>query len=288
MTIGKNSKKNSVRSSIRAPKFLDKSSGFYGRLDEPEAAGGGEEVRGKEVEEMCNGMDDSNRDGGVASSPSPSPSVVHLSGADEREEVEAFDLDEGMMEDDGETLLQRKPSRRSSRWRRSSRRKQKAGRGEEDAARDDKPSLGPESPVDPHALEDTRVIIQVETEKVKKMEEGKEKAGSGKKPTLVHFPIRDDADDQVLIRDKKRGREQEGEEERRMKKEQEEGMKMVKRKTGKNYRKALDRAFRRGWEAFITNLYSVTLTPVTSSSPPSSSPSLKKKQQHNPVLAEFQ
>lgn len=30
---------------------------------------------------------------------------------------------------------------------------------------------------------------------------------------------------------------------------------------------ALDRAFRRGWEAFITNLYSVTLTPVTSPSP---------------------
>ncbi|TMS02427.1 hypothetical protein E3U43_007967 [Larimichthys crocea] len=63
--------------------------------------------------------------------------------------------------------------------------------------------------------------------------------------------------DQVLIRDKKRGRDEEGEEESRMKKEQEEGMKMVKRK---NYRKALDRALRRGWEAFITNLYSVTLT----------------------------
>ncbi|XP_068569627.1 MAP7 domain-containing protein 1 [Cebidichthys violaceus] len=291
MTIGKNSRKSSVRSSIRAPKFLDKSSGFYGRLDEPEAAGEGEEVRGEEVEEMCNKREDSSRDGGdggvVASS--PRPSVVHISGADEREEVEAFDLNEGMMEDDGETLLQRKPSRRSSRWRRSSRRKQKVERGEEDTARDDGRSSGTESPVDPRTLEDPRVMIDVETEKVKKMEEEKEKAGRGKEPTLLHFPIREDADDQVLIRDKKRGREEEGEEERRMKREQEEGMKVVKRNTVKNYRKALDRAFRRGWEAFITNLYSVTLAPVTSSSsPPSSSPSLKKKEQHNSVLAEFQ
>ncbi|KAK1889780.1 putative lipoprotein [Dissostichus eleginoides] len=106
---------------------------------------------------------------------------------------------------------------------------------------------------------------------------------------MVHFPVREDEDDQVLIRDKKRGREEEGEEERRMKKEQEEGLKVVKRNTVNNYRKALDRAFRRGWEAFITNLYSVTLTPVTSSSPTSaSSPSSKKKHQHNSVLAEFQ
>lgn len=52
---------------------------------------------------------------------------------------------------------------------------------------------------------------------------------------------------------------------------------------------ALDQAFRRGWEAFITNLYSVTITPVTSSSsPPPTSPSSKKKQNHNSVLAEFQ
>ncbi|KAK9524607.1 hypothetical protein VZT92_016985 [Zoarces viviparus] len=289
MTIGKNSRKSSARSSIRAPKFLDKSSGFYGRLDEPEAAGEGEEVRGEEVEEMCHKRgDSSSRDGGVVPS-SLSPSVVHISGADEREEVEAFDLNEGMMEDDGETLLQRTPSRRSSRWRRSSRRKQKVERGEEDVARDDGRSSGTESPVDPRALEGTRVVIEVETEKVKKMEEEKEKAGRGKEPTLLHFSSREDADDRVLIRDNRRWREEEGEEERRMKREQEEGMKVVKRNTVKNYRKALDRAFRRGWEAFITNLYSITLAPVTSSSsPPSSSPSLKKKVQHNSVLAEFQ
>ncbi|KAL6118725.1 uncharacterized protein ACO6RY_03460 [Pungitius sinensis] len=263
MTIGK----NSGRSSARAPKFLDKSSGFYGRLDEPEAAGQGEEARGEEAEEVCNRTGDRRRDG----------SVVHPTGADEREEVGAFDLDEGMMEDDGETLLQRKPGRRSSRWRRSSRRKQKVGRGEEG-----------ESPADAPAPQDTRGMIPDEMEEVKKTEEEEEKAARGKEPEVVHFPIRGDADDQVLIRDKKRGREEEGEEERRMKREQEEGMKVVKRNSVKNYRKALDRAFRRGWEAFITNLYSVTLTPVTSSSPPSSSPSLKKKVQHKSVLAEFQ
>uniref|UniRef100_UPI0037E78927 uncharacterized protein n=1 Tax=Semicossyphus pulcher TaxID=241346 RepID=UPI0037E78927 len=255
MTIGKSSRKSSVRSSIRAPKFLDKSSGFYGRLDEPEVAGELEEVRGKEVEAKWNITEGNVR--------------KEISGADEKKEADVFGFNEGMMEDDGETLLQRNTSRRSSRWRRSSRRKQKEGRLEEDTARDERPSLGTESQADPHVLDD-------------KMKEGR-----GKESTFVHFPVREDADDQVLIRDKKRGREEEGEEERRMKREQEEGMKMVKRNSVKNYRKALDRAFRRGWEAFIANLYSVTLTPVTSSSQPSSSPASKKKQQHNSVLAEF-
>uniref|UniRef100_A0A3B5BB58 Sb:cb1058 n=1 Tax=Stegastes partitus TaxID=144197 RepID=A0A3B5BB58_9TELE len=236
MAIGKNSRKSSARSSIRAPKFLDKSNGFYGRLDEPDMA-----TDGREVEENVMG------DGSRVESRS-SLNVEHNSGADEREEAEHFT--EGMMEDDGETLLQRKPSRRSSRWRRSSRRKQKEGKAEEEQARDERPSLGTERPVDV-------VELEIQVEKMKKEE-----------PALVHFPVREEADDQVLIRDKKRGREEEGEEERKMRREQEEGMKVVKRK---NFRKALDRAFRRGWEAFITNLYSVTLTPVTSSpSSPSS------------------
>lgn len=206
MTIGKSSRKSSVRSSIRAPKFLDKSNGFYGRLDEPEMAGEGEE--------SWNVMEDSKTEGGVVSS--QNPREVHVSGA-ETQEAEAFDFNEGLMEGDGEALLRRKPSRHSSRWRRSSRRKQKEGRAEEDAARDERPSLGTERPVDPH----TGVMIEVEMEK--KVE-----------PSLVHFPTREDEDDQVLIRDKKRGRDEEGEEEMRMMKEQEEGMKMVKRK---NYRK---------------------------------------------------
>lgn len=221
MTIGK--RQSSVRSSIRAPKFLDKSSGFYGRLDEPEIA--------HDVEE--NEIEDGSRDGGVVSS--PSLTVVNNSGAEEeREEAEAFDFTEGMMEDDGETLLSRKPSRRSSRWRRSSRRKQKEGKAEEEQAREERPSLGTGSPVEE---EDSVAKMEVEIEKLKKMEEENEQAGKAKEPALVHFPAREDGDDQVLIRDKKRGREEEGEEEWKMKKEQEEGMKMVKRKTVKNYRK---------------------------------------------------
>lgn len=216
MTIGKNSRKSSARSSLRAPKFLDKSSGFYGRLDEPEAPGEGEEVGGTEAGE-----------GGVVSI--QSPSVVHMPGADHAEKAEVLAFTEGMMEDDGETLLQRKPSRRSSRWRRSSRKKQEEGRSEEDAARDERPSLGTDIPVDPHSLVDNRVAMEAEM--------GGEKAGGVKEPTLVHFAAREDADDQVLIRDKKRGRDEEGQEERRMKREQEEGMKMVKRNTVKNCRK---------------------------------------------------
>ncbi|XP_077598395.1 uncharacterized protein LOC144213697 [Stigmatopora nigra] len=69
----------------------------------------------------------------------------------------------------------------------------------------------------------------------------------------------DDADDQVLIRDKK------------MKMEEGDVMKVMKRNTLKMYRKA----FRRGWEAFMANIYNVT----TATS--------KKKHQHNLVLAEF-
>ncbi|AWP00890.1 putative neurofilament medium polypeptide-like [Scophthalmus maximus] len=235
MTIGKNSRKGSTRSSIRAPKFLDKSSGFYGRLDEPETAADGEEVRGNEVEERGNGNEDGSRERSTVSC--PAPNVVQESGADEKEETEAFDFNEGVMEDDGETLLRRKPSRRSSRWRRSSRRKQKEGKIEEDAAQDERPSLGKQSPAEPHGQEGTGVMTEVEMEKLKKMGEDNEKAGRGKEPVLVHFPVREDEDDQVLIRDKKRGREEEGEEERRMKREQEEGMKVVKRTTMKNYRK---------------------------------------------------
>ncbi|XP_076026937.1 uncharacterized protein LOC143016458 [Genypterus blacodes] len=286
MTIGKNSRKSSVRSSIRAPKFLDKASGFYGRLDEPENGGETEEVRGKDEEERWNGTVEGNREREVVSS--STPSVVLTSEAEEMEEVGVFDFNEGMMEDDGETLLQRKPNRRSSKWRRSSKRKQKGTKREEDAAQDEGPKLGTEGAVHTSILEDTRVMMEVEVEQMKKLEEEKGKEGSGTKPALVHFPIRDEADDQVLIRDKKRGREEEKEEEKKMRKVQEEEMKVMKRSTLKTYRKAFDRAFRRGWETFITNLYSVTLTPVTSSTPSSSSPASKTKYEQNSVLAEFQ
>ncbi|MED6263086.1 hypothetical protein CHARACLAT_000672 [Characodon lateralis] len=258
MTIGRNTSKTSTRSSIRAPKFLDKSSGFYGRLDEPETTTNGGEISGDKVE--------------IEVKDSSSSSTVLLNTLAD-EDVEVF----AMIEDDGETLLQRKTNRLSSKWRRSSRRKQKDERDEEEQARDERISL-----------EVQEEKMQVELEKLRKME-----GETMKEPNLVHFQVREFADDRVLIRDKKRGREEEeeeeeAEEERKMKKEQEEGLKMVKRNTVKNYRKAFDRALRRGWEAFITNLYSVTLTPVKSSSPMSTLPTLKKKNLHNSVLAEFQ
>lgn len=196
MTIGRNSRKSSVRSSIRAPKFLDKASGFYGRLEEPETTTEVKEFRESEVE--------------VVSRPS---------GAED--DVEGLSFTDGVMEDDGETLLCRKPSRRSSRWRRSSRRKQKEV--EEEQARDERPSVGTRSSVDGPVLEDKIKMM----EELKTMEEAKE-------PPLVHFKVQEFADDRVLIRDKKRGREEEGEEERKIKKEQEEGMKVLKRKS---YRK---------------------------------------------------
>lgn len=218
MTIGRNSRKSSVRSSIRTPKFLDKSSGFYGRLDEPETSAEVEEVRG-------DGVEDGSKEHGVVSG--PSLNVVRKSGAEE-DEV-ALDFADGLMEGDGETLLCRKPSRRSSRWRRSSRRKQKEA--EVEHARDERPSLGAGSALDAPILEDK---IKTELEKLKKTEEDNEKAGVTKEPPLVHFKVQEFSDERVLIRDKKRGREEEGEEEMKITKEQEEGMKMVKRK---NYRK---------------------------------------------------
>ncbi|XP_047241020.1 cilia- and flagella-associated protein 251 [Girardinichthys multiradiatus] len=254
MTIGRSTSKTSTRSSIRAPKFLDKSSGFYGRLDEPETTTDGGEISGDKVE--------------IEVKDSSSSSTVLLNTLTDEDVF-------GMIEDDGETLLQRKTNRLSSKWRRSSRRKQKDERDEEEQARDER-----------IRLEVQEEKMQVELEKLRKMEEE-----TMKDPNLVHFQVREFADDRVLIRDKKRGREEEeeeAEEERKMKKEQEEGMKMVKRNTVKNYRKAFDRALRRGWETFITNLYSVTLTPVKSSSPTLTSPTLKKENLHNSVLAEFQ
>nr|XP_057924452.1 uncharacterized protein sb:cb1058 [Doryrhamphus excisus] len=155
------------------------------------------------------------------------------------------------MEDDGQILLRATPSRWSSgRWRRSSKRWHKQRSSRQESHKDEKTNQGTASQMEPHVLE---VAM--------------------KENLPVHVMCREDADDEVLIRDKTR-----------MKREQEEGMKVVKRNTLKMYSKALDGAFRRGWEAFVANIYSITLTPVNLSSSPSS----KKKHQHNLVLAEFQ
>lgn len=190
MTIGRNSRQSSARSSIRAPKFLDKSAGLYGRLEEPEVAGGGVE----EVGEILWGTE--------------------RSGTDE----EAAGDVEGMMGDDGETLLERKPSRLSSRWRRSARRKQKEARVEGDRPREE---ASDSSEFNPVVIE---VVVVCEQD-------------GSKEEALVHFATREDADDQVLIKDTKTRGDEEAEEERRMRKEQKEGMKMVKKNAVKNYRK---------------------------------------------------
>lgn len=192
MTIGRNSRKSSTRSSIRAPKFLDKSGGFYWRLNEPIA------------------MVDGEGEGG------------------QREKVD--DFSEGVMGDDGETLLQVKASRRSSRWRRSSRRKQREPEG--DLAEMERPGkVQAEAP-------GCQEVIQVAEGEESAGGDGESAGGDGE-PAVVHFATREEADDWVLIQDMKRGQDGEGEEERRAAREQEEGMKMVKRK---NYRKVSESA----------------------------------------------
>ncbi|XP_031647618.1 uncharacterized protein LOC116353941 [Oncorhynchus kisutch] len=241
MAIGKSPRNGSVRS----PKYLDKSSGFYGRLDEPEM-GGEEEVRGREGDW-----------GGSCPA-----TELSTGGETDRGEPGVFDFNEGMMEDDDTTLLRRKPSRLSSRWRRSSRK----AKPQAISPREEGPILGTEMETQTPVLE---VEVRVETE-----EGQREKERTEEERTLVHFASRDEADDQVLVKDNKRGREEEKEEEMKV---------MRKRSTLKNYRKTFDRAFRRGWETFVTNLYSVTLTPDSSSS--SSPPS--REMHHSSALAEY-
>lgn len=59
-----------------------------------------------------------------------------------------------------------------------------------------------------------------------------------REPGLGHFPIPQEADDQVLIREKaEQGPEEQGSEEERGPREQAEGIKDLKRKSSKNYRK---------------------------------------------------
>ncbi|KAJ8007800.1 hypothetical protein DPEC_G00097950 [Dallia pectoralis] len=265
MTIGKNSRKGSVR----APKFLDKSTGFYCHLDEPETAAGGEE--GNRATGMRGDL------GGLCSA-----TDVYTGAEAHQEEHGLFDFYQGMMEDDNTTLLWRKSNRLSSRlrrsirkslpqtlspsldtgtemetdtpvlevtmvemksrWRRSIRKKQpteshNAAPWEEDL------TLGEERGTQTPELEVLEVEMKVEAEKCQRDEE---------KKTLD--ATREETDDQVLIKEKKRGREEETEEDGKKVTGQEE---MKKRSTLKNYRKAFDRALRRGWENFITNLYSL-------------------------------
>ncbi|KAJ3603844.1 hypothetical protein NHX12_028585 [Muraenolepis orangiensis] len=216
MTMG--SRKGPARTSLRAPKFLDKSGGFYGRLGEPVAASG---AAVEDAEEL-------RRDGVEASGPGAPAG-------------EGFDANDGVTEgDDGETLLRVELGRRSGRWssgRRSNSRRRSSGSKRKEAPGEG-PVSGPRAPVMGTAGTSTSAEVPGVNEPM---------------DAVVHLAACEDADDQVLIGDQKRGREEEqqeeGEEERRLKREQEEGMKALKRNS------ALDRALRRGWEAFVTNLY---------------------------------
>ena len=121
MTIGKSSRKSLARSSLRSPKFLDKSDGFYGRLDEPET-------------EPSRAAEEAGREGdnGVTPCPAEEPRAGPEEGAGDPGVV---DFHQGMMEDDGASLIHCEPARLSSRWRRSSRRRKREARPAEEQPR---------------------------------------------------------------------------------------------------------------------------------------------------------
>lgn len=250
MTIGRSSKKNKAP---RSPPFLDKANGFYGRLDEI----GGDDVQ---VEGMI-AEDQMGTSNGGENQTGPDNTSGWM-----EEEDHAIDFNQGMMDDDGTTLLKRKPSRQSRRWSRKSSRKPKSSPGKE-AQKQSAESENKEMPPAAQSLEATN---------------------SGE-PEMVHFFIKEHADNQILIsRKNEREKEQEDARKNTEGKLNGDSTEIVKRNTLNNYCKAVDRAFRRGWETFITNLYSVTLTPISSTSSSStSSSSVKSKLDRNRALAEF-
>ncbi|TSL34641.1 hypothetical protein Baya_6854 [Bagarius yarrelli] len=253
MTIGKSSKKQKAP---RSPPFLDRASGFYGRLDETET--------------HCR------KDGPIIEKqPTTKPVEQEMNRPELLEDQEqcACDFSDGLMEDDGTTLLKRKPSRLSRRWSRKSSRRTKS----------DKPSLDMD-------------IVNTKTQAAPSVElsldahlatEPETESGSrAPEPTLIHFSITEESDDQKLIPDgKERQKEikekiKEGDVEKRA---DIENIKVVKRNSFRNYRKVMDKALRRGWETFVANLYSVTLSPV----PSSVSTSSKAEMDRKAALADF-
>ncbi|XP_018592727.1 uncharacterized protein LOC108925359 [Scleropages formosus] len=230
MTIGKSSRK-----SAKSPKFLDRASGFYGRLDDTKAetAGGDVLMEQNHERERTGKRNLQNLQGGRR----------RLSG-----EPSVFDFDGGVMEDDGKaSLLRKKPSRDGGRWRRRRSSSGKRVDGQSEVLPASKENQIPASARE--ALSPLSIPAEEE---------------SHSSPAQIHFSIGEDGDDQAPIWKKKRGKEldvQHGEE-----------VKLGKRSTLRSYRRAIDRAFRRGWETFIANLNSVTLAPISSSSSHSSSP----------------
>ncbi|XP_052007520.1 uncharacterized protein LOC127661018 [Xyrauchen texanus] len=261
MTIGKSSRKNKAP---RSPTFLDKANGFYGRLDE--MGGDDVQVEGETTELQM---------GTLIIEEIQSQDKMPIPGWIE-EDDHVVDFNQGMMDDDGTTLLKRKPSRLSQRWSRKSSRKAKydkfsSGKESKSTETVKNQSVGP-NPEVPAVAQTLKAADSRDVE-----------------PALVHFSEMEHADDQILISGKTGGK-RELEDIRKEKKTEGkldgEAMEVEKRNSLKNYRMALDRALRRGWETFVANLYSVTLTPISSTSS-SSSTSDKTKMNRNRALAEF-
>ncbi|XP_076145837.1 uncharacterized protein LOC143128045 [Alosa pseudoharengus] len=253
---GNKSKKTNISSS---PSFLDKASGFYGRLEETE------------VEQYDGATPEKTQQQGMTTG----VGMLEKSCEQNRMKKEpgVFDFNQGMMEDDGTTtLLRRKPSR----WSRRSSRKAKADKSSsEKKNQKNNQSLGTDSNTTPECDPSS----ETQTEGLPAVQEPE--------PVIVHFSIREEADDHALLRGQNcetgvKGKIKAKENQRENNGEQ---MKVAKRSTLKLYRKAVDRAFRRGWETFITSLYSVSLIPVTST--PASPSSGKAEKRHGSVLIDY-
>lgn len=194
MAIEKSSKK-----SLKSPKYLDSSSGFYGRLEETEPDQGmeGETEEHGRAEKRTGGRE-------------MRTNVTQRGG---KRDSGVFDFNQGMLEDDGTTTLLRKsPGRRSSRWRRKSGSKKKRVEVEPEASSPVEDSAPPAQAAETLVVVDSTAVLTQEGEH-----------------TLVHFSVREEADDQVLI-SKMAERETEGQ-------RGEEEMKVAKRSKLKNYRK---------------------------------------------------
>lgn len=207
MTIGKSSKKQKAP---RSPPFLDRASGFYGRLDEIETDLR-TEAQIPEKQTVPNSM---------------SKEMIYIELRDDQEHC-VPDFSEGMMEDDGTTLLKRKPNRLSRHWSRKSSRRNKS----------DKSSLEMEiQSAETEVASGNNPSLEVHLEP-------RPDTGSGNnvpEPMLIHFTIREEADDQKLI---PKGKERQKEMEENRKEGEVEGktdvenMKVVKRSSVRNYRK---------------------------------------------------
>lgn len=185
MTIGKTRKKSL--------KFLDRADGSYWLLDEMEVPREREPIQ----QEQDQGRVGSGEEPEGHSTPSRSQS--------DNREPDIFHFNTGMMEDDGTaTLLRKKPSRLSGHWRRRS------GSKKWPNCRAEVHSANKENM--PPTVHMTEVPLQTETTEPAK-------------PVLLHFSMKDDEDDKVLISEKESKNSQHAEEE----------IKAMKKKSLRNY-----------------------------------------------------